>query len=62
MVISSPSVFLVLYVWKSTVWEKLLLVWPAMGQSAICPHLNDGQARQLSDVEVSLSNEDILFL
>lgn len=52
-----PSVLLfpVLYLWKSTIRERLLLLWQAVEQSAMCPNHDDGKACQLSDVEVCLS-------
>lgn len=49
-----PLFAAVLYLWKSTVWEGLILFRPAVGPSATCPHVNDGQACQRSNVEVSL--------
>lgn len=55
VLICSSLLFPVLYFWESTVWERLLYLWPAMGQSAMYPHHNDGKACQLPNVEVSQS-------
>ena len=44
----------VLHLWEPPVWEELSLVRPTLGPSALRVQRDDGQACQLSDVEVSL--------